>query len=222
MQDGYCPDKGVDIKIIKNIPVGAGLGGGSSNAAAVILGLNRFWKLKVPLKKLSTIASKVGSDVPFFIHESPFAKVEGRGEIIKPLKELCSKKLWHLLVVPRIHVSTPEIYRKWDYFAPKKGKYSRLTGVAGSVKILLSELSKKNPQLEGALFNSLQEITCRSYPEVKRTIIKFSELSLKAVLMSGSGPAVFALLGSRKDCFLMRRRLLRELKSTQVFVAKTI
>jgi 4-diphosphocytidyl-2-C-methyl-D-erythritol kinase len=217
----YKVKSGVEIRIIKNIPVGAGLGGGSSNAACVMLGLNKLWKLGLSRRKISILGSRIGSDLPFFIYEVPFARVGGKGEIIRPLKSLSKRSLWHLLIAPRLHVSTPVIYRKWDSSTPKKARYSRLTSAAGNVKILLSELARGESCVRNGLFNSLEEITCRLYPEVKNIKKTLLTLGSEAALMSGSGPVIFAVLGSRRAAFSLKRKISGKFKQAQLFVAKT-
>ncbi|TAM38257.1 4-(cytidine 5'-diphospho)-2-C-methyl-D-erythritol kinase, partial [bacterium] len=107
---------GVEIEIKKRIPVGAGLGGGSSNAASVLLGLNKFWELNLPETKLVKLAAELGSDVPFFVAGDKFALGRGRGEKIKPVTSLDKLKLWFILVCPRIKVSTPLIYNQFDKY----------------------------------------------------------------------------------------------------------
>ncbi|MBM3243546.1 MAG: 4-(cytidine 5'-diphospho)-2-C-methyl-D-erythritol kinase, partial [Candidatus Omnitrophica bacterium] len=216
LRDTFYPAGGVDIKIFKRIPVGAGLGGGSSNAASVLLGLNKLWKLNLPKAKLAKIASCVGSDVPFFIYEKAFALGSGRGEKIEPLGHLNKTKLWHLLIVPDIHVSTPLIYRHWDSFAG-------LTKPPGNVKILLSALKKKSLTLKpDLLFNSLEQVTLRLYTQARKVKGMLSELGLECVLMSGSGPAIFALLNSEKKALKMARVIRAKYRSWRVFAVHTV
>jgi len=215
LQKKFKVNKGVDITIIKNIPIGAGLGGGSGNAAAVLLGLNKLWKLNLTTEKLKNLASGIGSDVPFFIYDTPFAIGRGRGERIKPLTALRDVLLWHILVVPKIHVSTPLIYREWD-------RKSTLTGKGDDVKILTSVLRKKGLcELRRNLFNSLESITIRLYPEVKRVKEKLSKLGVKTILMSGSGPAVFGVVSSRKEAVFLCNKLGKEESSCRVSVVRT-
>jgi len=216
LQDSFLVKKGVNIEIKKRIPVGAGLGGGSSNAAAVLTGLNKFWGLGLGQNKLVKLAASIGSDVPFFIYDSPFALGSGRGEKIKPLKALDSVKLWHVLVVPKIEVLTPVIYKKWD-------SYSRLTSPRRGDKILTSALKKSDLSLIAkSLLNSLERVTSGLYPEVARIKERFICLGLKAVLMSGSGPAVFAIVPSRKEAVSLCRQLKEENKFWQVFASQTL
>jgi 4-diphosphocytidyl-2C-methyl-D-erythritol kinase len=102
--------KGLHIRINKNIPVAAGLGGGSSDAATVLLGANRLFGLRLKKSELIPLAKKIGSDVAFFLEETSFAIGEGRGDIITPLK--INKRFWHILIYPNIKVYTKDIYEK--------------------------------------------------------------------------------------------------------------
>lgn len=216
LRDQFCPSRGLDIKIIKRIPIGAGLGGGSSNAAVVLLGLNKLWGLKLSKKRLARFAVKIGSDVPFFIYEKPFAYGFGRGEKIEPIKGLHKARLWHLLVVPKIHVSTPLIYDKWDSF-------TGLTKPPRNVKILTSVLAKNEalPAFD-LFFNSLEQVTIKLYPQVKRAEDLLLSLGLSHVLMSGSGPAVFGIVPSRKKAFKLAKILRKKYKSWRIFAVSTV
>ena len=208
-------NKGVDITIRKNIPVGAGLGGGSGNAATVLLGLNKLWRLGLSRKKLAQLGARIGSDIAFFVYEAPFALGRGRGEKIKPISSLSNTRFWHILAVPKIHVSTPLIYRKYD-------QYSGLTASESSVKILLPALVKKDlPLVSEGIFNSLEAITIRLYPEVRRVKKTLADSGLKSILMSGSGPAVFAIASSKKEAVLLRNRLAKKYRSWRIFAVRT-
>jgi len=215
LQEKLKANSGADITIVKNIPVGAGLGGGSGNAAATLMGLNSLWKLNLSRKKLAKLGAQIGSDVAFFIHDVSFALGTGRGERILPLLGKGRVKLWHVLVVPKIHVSTPLIYQKWD-------EISALTAPGDGVKIFLPALRKTNlSRISENLFNSLEPITIRLYPEVQRVKNELSKLGLKTILMSGSGPAVFGIVNSRKEALLLSRKLARDHSSWRIFVAHT-
>ena len=222
LQDNFRVKKGVDIGILKRIPVGAGLGGGSSNAAATLIGLNNLWKLNISKPKLAKLAGKLGSDVSFFIYEVPFAQGERRGEKIRILSNLNKIKLWHILIVPKIHVSTPLIYKKWDKMGPNKKQVAGLTKQPCNVKILTSALAKNASLLKpGLLFNSLEKVTLKLYPEVKRIKEKLAALGLKNILMSGSGPAVFAIVSSRKKALALSNRLKRNNGAWRIFAVCT-
>lgn len=216
LQDKFNIGQGLDIKIIKRIPVSAGLGGGSSNAATVILGLNKLWRLKLSQGRLIKIARSIGSDVPFFIYNTRFAKGEGRGDKIIVLRNLKDVNIWHVLVVPNIRVSTPFVYKKWDKFSP-------LTMPKYDVNILNLALKRKNLSLiSGLLFNGLEDITSKLYPEVGLARWKLKDLGLESVLMSGSGPAVFGIVFSRKEAVSLNRRLRAKERSWKIYVTKTM
>jgi len=223
IQKKFNINNGLNIKIIKRIPVGAGLGGGSSNAATVLMGLSEFWGLSLSKEKLLTLSKTIGSDVPFFIHNCPFAEGRNRGDTVRPLNILKSVRLWHILVVPKIKVSTPLIYGKWD-IALRSGKkhLGTLTKARDDVKILTSVLRQNKPSLAaGMLFNDLESITARLYPQVSYVRGKLMKVGVKSILMSGSGPAVFGICSSRKEAVSLSRKLKDQNRSWQVFVART-
>lgn len=225
LQDNFGIDKGLNIRIVKRIPVGAGLGGGSSNAAAVLMGLNKLWKLRLSVSKLAKLAANLGSDIPFFVYNNSFAVGSGRGEKIKPLEALSRRRLWHILVVPKIKVSTPLIYKGWDrYMQTKKiDKNAWLTTPIYNVKILTLALRKNDLSLiSKGLFNGLETVTCGLYPEVINIKEKLIQLGLKAVLMSGSGPAVFGIVSSRKEAVSLCRQLRGKGKLWRIFVSGTV
>ncbi|MDD2751881.1 MAG: 4-(cytidine 5'-diphospho)-2-C-methyl-D-erythritol kinase [Candidatus Omnitrophica bacterium] len=219
LQKSLHRKKGVEIFIKKQIPVGSGMGGGSSNAASTLLGLNKLWHLNLSRPQLVNFAQKLGSDVPFFVYDCPFALGQGRGEMVKPLKSLNSLKLWHLVAVPRIFVSTAKIYAGWD--KAKKGPILRLTSAKSNVKILILNLKKRD--LLGVahyLFNSLEKVTTRFYPGLVQAKRNLQNTGLQAAMMSGSGSAVFALCVSRKEALKARAKL-QDRDQTLYFLTKT-
>ena len=214
---------GLEIEIKKRIPVGAGLGGGSSNAASVLLGLNKFWDLNLSIARLLRFAAKLGSDVPFFIHQVKFALGSQRGDKIKPLIDLDKLKLWFILVYPNFKVSTPLIYQKFDSFSLPGGTFSRLTMPRGSVNIFTSQLLKKGNAIDaGYFFNGLEAVTSSLYPVVNQVKNVLSSMGLDKVMMSGSGPAVFAICDSCLQAQSFSRKLSKQHKSWQVFVTSTV
>jgi 4-diphosphocytidyl-2-C-methyl-D-erythritol kinase len=222
LQDKFRIESGVDIAIDKRIPVGAGLGGGSGNAASVFLGLNRLWKLKASRHRLAALAKRVGCDIPFFIHEVPFALGSLRGDHIRPLKALKRVRFWHIIVVPKIQVSTPLIYKKWDSDSAGNIRRAGLTRAQLNVNILLLALKKNGfPQAGKFLWNSLEPLTLRLYPQVRRIKVALAALGIKAILMSGSGPAVFGVVSSRKEAVSLEEELKKRKRSWKVFVART-
>ncbi|MDP2831256.1 MAG: 4-(cytidine 5'-diphospho)-2-C-methyl-D-erythritol kinase [Candidatus Omnitrophota bacterium] len=214
---------GIEIELKKYIPVGAGLGGGSTNAASVLLGLNRFWNLGLPKTRLVNLGAKLGSDVPFFIHQAKFALGSQRGDKIKPLISLRKLKLWFILIYPNLKVSTPLIYQKFDACLAAGKAFSGLTRTRCNVKILTSELLKKGKAFSAqCLINDLQIVTTSLYPVVNQVKKALSGMGLEKIMMSGSGPAVFAACNGRKQAQDLSRELRKAHKSWQVFVTSTI
>lgn len=217
LQDALHVDKGAEIRIVKRIPVGAGLGGGSSNAATALWGLNKLWNLRLSREKIIRLGSRIGSDVAFFLYNTAFGEGTCRGEKIKEVSKLEGVKLWHILVVPKISVSTPFIYKKWD-----RTRNLRLTRPKYDVKMLLLGLQKGDISLTAkALYNNLEEVTVKFYPEVKLIKNRLKLLGLTAIKMSGSGPAVFSLVSSRKEAVFLSSKVAASNKSWQVFVSRT-
>lgn len=215
LQDKYKVKKGVDIKIMKRIPISAGLGGGSSNAATTLIGLNRLWRLNLSLNRLVSLSKLIGCDVPFFIYNSPFAKGLNRGDKIVPINALKELRLWHILVVPKITVSTPLVYKKWDAF-------SGLTTTSYNVKMITSALRIKAVSLLPAfLYNGLEDVTLRLYPQVMRVKKELIHLGLKSILMSGSGPAVFGVVSSRKEAVRVCNEARKPDRSWRIFIVST-
>lgn len=213
---------GIEIEIKKRIPVGAGLGGGSSDAAGVLSGLNRFWNLNLTKAKLADLGAKIGSDVPFFIYDTKFASASGRGDKIKPRASLSKLRLWFILVYPKIKVSTPLIYKKYDAYL-LKNRQKRLTIPQSSVKILTSGLLKKGKAVEARLFfNSLEPVTASLYSVVNQVKNALINIGLEKTLMTGSGPAEFAICNSRFQAYDLSKQLRKKHKSWQIFVTSTI
>ena len=158
--------EGVSIAIDKRIPVGAGLGGGSSDAASVLLGLHRLWGLELAQSELSTLGLKLGADVPFFVHGEN-ALVRGIGEIVTPVS---LPRRWFALAMPGVAVPTAEMFA-----APE------LTRAQASAKIIVFSESYGS--------NALQPVAASRYPEVARAIAGLSR-QVPDVRMTGSGAAV--------------------------------
>ena len=223
-------NSGLEIEIEKRIPVGAGLGGGSSNAASVLLGLNRYWHLNLSKARLAILAAKLGSDVVFFIHNVKFALGSQRGDKINPLTLLKNTKLWFILVYPGIKVSTPLVYKKFDLCLPgslvslaSRRDISKLTRQSHNAKILFSGLLKKGCHIDAKyLFNDLEAVASILYPVVNRVKDALFAIGLERVMMSGSGSTVFAICNSRTQAQDLSNKLRRKHKSWQVFLSSAI
>lgn len=183
-------DKGIEIYIKKRIPVAAGLAGGSSNAAATLKALKELWKVDCTIDELAELGAQLGSDVPFCVYGGT-ALATGRGEIIQPIPS--PPKCWVILIKPRIGVSTKEIYEALD------ANQVEHLDIEGMLKCI------DNKDYQGIcdrLGNSLEEVTLERYPVVAEIKNKLVQFGADAVLMSGSGPTVFALV--RKEYKLRR------------------
>jgi 4-diphosphocytidyl-2-C-methyl-D-erythritol kinase len=206
----FSISEGLDINIIKNIPVAAGLAGGSSNAAAVLMGLNRLWKLGLGTSQLAAYAGRLGSDVAFFLYNTSYALGTGRGELIQPLD--IRTKLWHVLVTPRVKIYTKEVFARLKL---------KLTNKKDNVNILLPFLRKGDlAGLAGALSNDLEPVLLSLRPDFIDLKYKLLAASATGVCFSGSGPSVFACVASQKHALSLRAKF--DKRYTQVFVVSTL
>lgn len=210
LQSDFGIKTGVTIEIKKHIPVAAGLAGGSSNGATVLMGLNRLWDLKLSQKHLLDYAAAIGSDVSFFIYNTPYALGTGRGEQIKVLP--IRTKLWHVLVTPKVKMLTRDVFGV--------GKNS-LTSIKDNVNILLPFLRvNKLDQIGPALSNSLEPAILSLRPDFAVLKAKLSNTGAVGVCFSGSGPSVYALARSRQHAAQIKAKFDR--RFAQVYVVATL
>jgi 4-diphosphocytidyl-2-C-methyl-D-erythritol kinase len=183
--------EGVRIHLEKRIPISAGLGGGSGNAAATLVALNELFDYPLGGDVLLKLAASLGSDVPFFLQSHP-ALATGRGEIITPLDFFPALSgAWLLLVHPGFGIST-----SWAYEQLARHPEA-LHGKPGRAQCLISLLRTAGLAAAGREFyNSLQAPALRKYPLLELFQIFFRENGAEAALMSGSGSSTFALAGS--------------------------
>jgi len=192
LAEAFGTKQGAKIGLAKRTPLAAGLGGGSSNAATTLLGLNRLWKLKASSKKLHTLAASLGSDINFFMAGGA-ALCRGRGEKIEPIP--CKFSGAILLVNPGFGISTKWAYESWA----KAAAESRLTASPPEVSLLLRALAEDDlTGISRCLFNSLEAPSIRKFPVLE--LIKGTMLDGGAAgaLMSGSGATVFGLFPNAK------------------------
>lgn len=182
LQERFNVEYGVEITIEKNIPVAAGLAGGSSDAAATLRGLNKIWNLGLTIDELANLGAEIGSDVPFCVYGGT-ALSKGRGEKIThlPAPPTC----WVILAKPFIGVSTAEVYRRLE-----------LENVHHPITPNMIQ-SLEEGSFSGVcnnLANVLEDVTLKLYPEVALIKDQMKRFGADAVLMSGSGPTVFGLV----------------------------
>jgi 4-diphosphocytidyl-2-C-methyl-D-erythritol kinase len=179
---------GVDIEVEKRIPIGGGLGGGSSDAATTLIALNRLWSLGLSRSRLMELGLRLGADVPVFVFgENAFAEGVGEKLVAYPLTEA-----WYVVLFPPVQVSTAQIFA-----------HPELT--RNAVSITMRALSERHPSDDGQLVNDLQSVVCKLYPEVAR-YIAWLDKSGRA-MMTGSGACVFAEFASRGQAEAVLKQL---------------
>ncbi|MCF6411927.1 4-(cytidine 5'-diphospho)-2-C-methyl-D-erythritol kinase [Pseudalkalibacillus salsuginis] len=173
--------EGVRIHIDKQIPVSAGLAGGSSDAAATLKGLNQLWDLGLSIEELATLGAEIGSDVSFCVYGGT-ALAKGRGEIIRQIPS--PPPCWVVLAKPSIGVSTADVYRML-----------KLADVQHpDTAAMLNAIEEKDyNKICASLWNVLESVTLQQYQEVRHIKEQMQRLGAEGVLMSGSGPTVFSL-----------------------------
>lgn len=197
---------GVRIKLVKNIPVSAGMGGGSSDAAAVLLALNEICSEPLSLEELHSIAVQLGADVPFFLYGRP-AIARGIGEILEPVEAW--PKLWYVIVTPPLQVSTAWVYRNLRSKKLTKDEYGYIKDTLRKDLFTVSEI----------LENDLETITSASFPVIDTIKKHLLDAGAEGALMTGSGPTVFGVFNSQDQAILARKHAIsRDLGD--VFLAK--
>lgn len=182
LQRQYQVPQGAQILIKKQIPVAAGLGGGSSDAAAVLRGLNRLWGLHRPLSELAHLGLQIDSDVPYCVY-SRTAYVGGRGDEIELLPEL--PPFWVILAKPRVSVSTPSILRAINY--------ETLQVHPDAAPLVMAIRQGDFQKITQAMGNALEPITSKRHPEISNLKHRMLRFGADVAQMSGSGPTVFGL-----------------------------
>jgi 4-diphosphocytidyl-2-C-methyl-D-erythritol kinase len=201
--------RGVSITLRKRIPAGAGLGGGSGNAAATLLGLRRFWNIDITDSKLQSLASRLGSDVPFFLSGGAALGI-GRGEKISSLPD---PPVQHLVVIfPGIHVSTAEAYRSLNLGLTSSSEDHRIQRFCGQVKEGKTYLAE--------IFNDFETSILSAYPPIMEAKSFLKAQGSVAALLSGSGSSVFGFFSDEESAFAAARESIRA--TWRVFPAKTL
>lgn len=186
---------GADIELQKRLPMGGGLGGGSSDAATTLLALNHLWQLNLTLDELADLGLALGADVPVFVHgQAAFA--EGVGEQLTPVPEL--DEPWYLVVCPQVHVDTGKIFSD-----------KRLTRNTPPISIRTA--------LEQGGNNDCQQIVSMIYPEIGKALNLLNKFSFAK--MTGTGACIFSSFGSEEEAQRVSDQLPAEYVS---FVAKGV
>ena len=210
IRDACQVKSGVHIFLEKNIPMSAGLAGGSTDAAGVLLGLNRLWKLGLTLKELEALGARLGSDVPFCLRGGT-ALATGRGELLESLASL--PPCYVVLAKPRIGVSTSWVYGKY-----RNNGLLTHPDTAG-VKVALGQGDL--PGVAHHLSNMLESVTVPEYPQIRKLKQRMIEYGAMASLMSGSGPTVFGLVEDKSKAEYIADRL-RSQSDAEIIITKTV
>lgn len=207
MFDTYHIPGGIKIHLQKNIPIAAGLAGGSTDAAAVMKGISRLFDLDVSLEQLMELGISIGADVPYCILGGT-ALAEGIGEKLTPLTP--APDFYILIAKPEVSVSTKHVYENLD-----------MTGVARHPDIDGMVLSIESGSLQGILDrmgNVLESVTVSAYPVIDTLKHRIRELGAVNCLMSGSGPTVFGIFLSERAAEFACEQLKSEKLANQVFL----
>ena len=202
--------KGVSINLEKKIPVGAGLGGGSSDAAATLKALNSLWGVGLNDGELMEFAAKLGSDIPFFI-KGKTSICSGRGEVISPVQ--VGIRMDYLILFPRVHISTETIYKNLKIDLTKKRK---------DVSFFLDALKySESVGIGKLLFNRLEEVIFTTYPDLLQVKHSLEFFDFCGLSISGSGSAFFGLCKDRHQAEAIKSKV--ELSGTgNVFVVTNV
>jgi len=190
-------DEGVSIHIKKKIPISAGLGGGSSNAALTLKGINQLFKLQLSDRKLHALACRIGSDVPFFLYSAQ-ALIKGRGEEIEPINMYGD--YWLILVCPHFKVSTKWAYQNVKISLTKRGKEVNLKNLENR-----SLFFKALPSFG----NDLEEVVSKRHPVIQKIKESLKNSGALKSSMSGSGPTVYGVFDRKPQAEEVVRKLLR-------------
>ncbi|MCI7227175.1 MAG: 4-(cytidine 5'-diphospho)-2-C-methyl-D-erythritol kinase [Lachnospiraceae bacterium] len=209
LMDEFQVDGGLEIELQKYIPVAAGMAGGSTDAAAVMVGVNRIFQLGLNKKQLMERGVKIGADVPFCIMRGT-ALAEGIGEELTPLPAMPHCSL--VIAKPKIHVST-----KFVYGNLKVGELTEHPDIDGQVQALRENNLE---QLVTRMGNVLETVTIPAYPvidEIKHTMMKYGAMG---AMMSGSGPTVFGIFEKEDKAQEVCRLLKKEKAAKQVYLVR--
>lgn len=183
----------LSIKLIKNIPVAAGLGGGSSDAASTLKGLNEMWSNPLTFQDLTELAASLGADVSFFLHNRP-CTVRGIGEILEPIGKW--PRFWYVIVTPPLRVSTSWVYGNL-----------KLKLTTDQYEYINKCLEKEPLRMVDILENDLEAVTASYFPVINTIKKSLIDAGASGALMSGSGPSVFGIFESKDHALRAKRHL---------------
>ena len=210
LQNRYGVRRGVHIWLEKQIPLAAGLAGGSSDAAAVLKGLNHFWDLSIPEEELLHLGASLGSDVPFCFYGGT-ALATGRGEIITPLADLPARPV--VLAKLPVSVATAHVYQHYQPDAVKQHP---------DTESVLAAIGKGDWHgVDKCLANVLESVTIPEHPQIAQIKEIMNASGASGSLMSGSGPTVFCLTDDETAAAQIAGRVKQAFAAADVFVTRT-
>ena len=180
---------GAVIRVVKRIPAGGGLGGGSADAAAVLRALNELWDIGLSREELAEVGAQVGSDIPALVFNTPVV-MEGRGERVEDLR-LKTKDLNLVLINPGIHSSTKEVYAAC---APRP-----LDGENATARMVAALRAGDGGMIAAALMNDLQAPAVKQHPEIADALVSLRTAGVIGAMMSGSGSSVFGIVENESE-----------------------
>ena len=217
----------VSIFIKKEIPIAAGLGGGSSDAACVLSGINRLFNMRIAEPALVNIAAKIGADIPFFMLNKPFALGRGIGDRLSAINSKAT--LWHLLIYPGFKAETKGIYTAFDRnTSAKKALFRGLTKSAAGVRIQRHLGNTDSREAAGILlYNDLERALISKKPVIGKILNRLADILGTTVIVSGSGPSLFCLCETRKEADRAKGKVMKafsaaERKGWRLFAVKTL
>lgn len=208
MKEKYNFNKSFRIHIHKNIPIGAGLGGGSANAAAVIKGIKDLLKIEMTQEEELDICKSIGSDVPFCLYNKP-ARVEGIGDKLTEIE--VKNKYYVIIIKPQKGLSTKMVYAKYDEVSSKS--HANINKLIETLKNGVEEINKYYG-------NDLEDAAITLLPEIQEIKQVLKDNGLENVLMSGSGSSVFGISTDKKEIEKIAKKL--DQKGFNVFLTKVL
>jgi 4-diphosphocytidyl-2-C-methyl-D-erythritol kinase len=206
MRDRFAPGRGASIVLRKRIPTGAGLGGGSADAAATLAGLDRLWKLRLPRRKLAALAARLGSDVPFFLSGAA-AVGRGRGERLEPVASRL--RAWVVILKPPFPIPTGRAYSVLDRMGARRARGPR-TPLSAMLKAV------RRGSILPPVRNDFTAVSCRMRPAIGRLLGLLEGAGASPAFMTGSGSAIIGVFPSAKQA---RRAVSRLRRAFRGFLA---
>ena len=211
MQEEFGLTEGVEIHIQKRIPVAAGLAGGSTDCAAVLVGMKRLFGLRVSQKKLEELGLRLGADVPYCIRRGTVL-AEGIGEILTDINPQCPP-FFVVLAKPNVSVSTKSVYQKL--------KLDEICNHPDTEGMLAAIAAQDHQAICEKMGNVLENVTIPDYPIIAALKERLLELGAENAMMSGSGPTVFGLFLDEKQAKKAAKKVQREFSLKEVVTTRT-